>query len=406
MKKAISFSAIVLVLLLVYQVGINYIKKEHSVQYNVENELDSYKIEEDYSYENNDTYLIRVTDSENNSFVFDVKNNYNKQREIVKDVITYSDGEVYCISLEFLNKEQDTEPLCKVEDKTYTYSYAMKQHNIDEFLAKLPNFDYKKYQKESNVRSDSGINVNKDYLQENELFVIYDYKRVVLHKQFNSDYFVFSTLDNYKNTIGMRVGKYYVIPKLTESATLNTYIKYDLETDLKKEIVVPGFSKQTYINGVYDNKLYVFDKSDMKQYTIDPYRDEVEVVSTDTDSIVYVKGKETKVSNYELAENNVYFTEDTTAYDSIDYDEIYLGLNYAVYRKGDVYYKVYKKYLNNPIYLFDAEDAREVIVVSEDIYYIKEDKIYRHNKYGDIPLIQKNEFKYNSDNIYDVYHLD
>ena len=82
MKKAISFSVIVLVLLLIYQVGINFIKKEHSVQYNVENESDSYKIEEDYSYENNDTYLIRVTDSKNNSFVFDVKNNYNKQREI------------------------------------------------------------------------------------------------------------------------------------------------------------------------------------------------------------------------------------------------------------------------------------------------------------------------------------
>ncbi len=406
MRKAISFSIIIFLLLLVYQVGINHIKKEHNVSYNVENEVGSFKIEESYSYNNSDSYMIRITDANKNSFLFNVNNNFNKQREIVKDIITYNEGGVYCLSLEMLNNEHDTEPLCKIDNQIYTYSYVMKEHNIDSFLEKLTNFDYKKYKGETTVREDSGINVNRDYLEERELIVIYDYKRVVLHKQYNSDYFVFATSDNIKNTIGIRVGKYYLIPKLTESPTINTIIKYDLETDLKREMTAPKISKMSYIMGVHDDKLYVFDKSEMKQYEIDPYDDEINLVSSDTESILYKDGKETKISNYELANENIYFTEDTSAYSSIQYDEIYLGPNYAVYRKGDKFYKVYDGYLNDSIVIFDADDVREVIVREENIYYIKGDTIYRHNKYGDTPLVFKNEFKYNSENIYDVYFID
>ena len=406
MKKAISFTVMFFIVLLLYQVGVNYIKKEHSIEYDLESSGITYFVNEEYSYDNNDSYTLRVKDSNNNAFLFNVKNNFNKQREIVKNVVTYSKDNLYCISLVLINDKSTVEPMCKIGDIVYAYSYIMEKYDISEFLDSLKNIDYKKYKEESNVRNDSGINVNKDYLEERELIMIYDYKRIVFHNSYNADYFVCTTSDNYKNSVGIRVDDYYVIPKLTESATINNFLKYNLDSSLKTEVPSAKISKQFYINGVHDHKLYIFDKSEMAQYSFDPREDEFKLVSDGNEGIIYENGKEKKVSVYDMAQEVMVFTPDTSDYSKIDYEKIYLGDNFAVYLKDGGYYKVYKKFIDNPVYLFDKDDVREIIIRDENIYYIKDDTIYRHNCYGNVPLVQKNEFKYNSDNIYDVYFID
>lgn len=407
MKKAISFSFIILIFLLVYQIGINYIKDEHSVTYSIKTKDNTYLIEEDYSKKDKDSYLIRITDKNNNKFVFDVKNKFNKQREIVKDIITYnSDDGLYCIALALLSNLEFIEPQCSINNITYSYSYIMKKHNITSFLDQIKDFDYKKYSGQSSVREDNGIKINKDYLEDREKIVLYDYKRVVVHTNINSEYFNFSTSDNYKNTVGTTVGKFYIIPKLTENATINTFFKYNLEYDIKGEITAPKISKQYYINGVHDDKLYIFDKSDKKQYVIDPKEDTITDITNNEQGIIYEEGKEKKVSVYELAEKEIVFTDDASAYKSIDYDKIYVGDDYAVYLKSGNYYKVYEKYPDSPILLFEANGIKEIKIRDNNIYYIKDDSLYRHNNYGDVVLLSKNEIKFNSYNIYDIYFME
>ena len=405
MKKAIALSVIVFVLLLLYQLGINFIKREHSVSYSINKDSGIVKIQEDYSYSNNDSYILKL-DYNKNSYVFEVENHFNKQREIVKDITTYNTDDVSCISIEFVNDSVNVEPLCTIDNKVYSYTYIKDKYDITEFLDSIKNFDYKKYQKESEVRKDYTIEVNKNYLDEDELIIIYDYKRIAIHNGINTVFFSFATVDNYKNTIGKRVDNYYIIPKMTESATINNFIKYDLATDIKKEIAAPKISKQFYINGVYDNKLYIFDKSDMKQYAIDPKEETITQVSDDKEGINVQEGKESKISIYDLAQSEIIFTLSENDYKSINYDKIYIDKNYAVYLKDGLYYKVYKKYLDSPIILFEDKDVRELMVRNKNIYYIKDDTIYRYNEYGSVPLVVKKEFKYNSDNIYDVYFND
>ena len=405
MKKAISLSIILLIILLVYQLGINFIKQEHSVQYSINTKEGTYKIKEDYSSKDNDSYILKVKHN-NHSYVFEVENEFNKQREIVKNVISYDKDDVNCISLEFVNKNINVEPLCTIGDTVYSYTYIKDKYDISEFLGKIKNFDFKKYEKESAVREDYSIKVNKEYLDEDELIIIYDLKRIAIHNGINSSFFTFATSDQYKNTIGIKVGNYYVIPKMAESATINNFIRYDLQTDIKKEIPAPQLSKQFYINGVYEDKLYIFDKSSKKQYVLDPEKETIDVVSDENEAIVVKNGKEEKMSVYDLAQNNVLFTDDYSAYSSIDYEEIYIDGNYALYLKDGLYYRVYKKYVDSPIVLFDKGTKTEIRVSNKNVYYIQDDTIYRYNEYGSVPLVVKKEFKYNSDNIYDVYFKD
>ena len=163
-------------------------------------------------------------------------------------------------------------------------------------------------------------------------------------------------------------------------------------------------NKQSYINGVYDNKLYIFDKSDKRQFEFDPYTDEINLVGTvDNEGIVINNGKKESISVYDLEKSEVKFTEDLSIYSKLDYDAIYVDDDYAVYSKEGTYYKVYNDYVDIPIYLFYEPDIHNVKVANGNVYYIKGDLLYKHNSFGSFVVASRNEFIYNYDNIFDVY---
>ena len=51
----------------------------------------------------------------------------------------------------------------------------------------------------------------------------------------------------------------------------------------------------------------------------------------------------------------------------------------------------------------ENEEINVGIKLIDGIYYIKEDTLYKYNEYGIVDLIKREEFKYNSKNIFDVY---
>ena len=104
-----------------------------------------------------------------------------------------------------------------------------------------------------------------------------------------------------------------------------------------------------------------------------------------------------------LNNEKVKFTENYDAYKEIDYDQIFLTSNGAVYVKDGVFYKVYNNYLKNPIYLFEAKNVQDIKVKEDNIYYINDQFLYRYNDYGNVKILKREQFKYDYTNIYDVY---
>ena len=235
--------------------------------------------------------------------------------------------------------------------------------------------------------------------------MVYNYKQISLHYPTYSRSFSFSTMDNYKNEYGTLVGNYYVIFKTTSLPTIKTFVKYDVIDGIKNEISLPiEMSKQIYVNGIHDNKLYVFDKSNKRQFEINPKTDEVNIVgTTEQEGVNFVNGEKQPISVYDLDASNVVFTEGKEAYSSIDSDFMYVNGKYAVYAKNGYVYKVYKEFIDDPVFLFYEAEAKELKAKGNNIYYIKDDTIYKHNTYGSYPLAIKNELKYNYENMYDVY---
>lgn len=402
-KKVISFTLILVLVFLVYQFFINMAKSNHYITYSINNgEL--FEIDEKYKKENKDDYyLIRVKNNDN-SFVFRLDNTYNKQKNIVEDIKTFEQDGYYCIALDLIGKGHFSYPECIKNNTLYSYGFIKDTIDFGDFIKEIDDKNRDKYSTESIKNTEYGITVNKGYFDENEVLTVYNYKQVALFYPSYSRIFSFSNMDNYKNTYGHLVGKYYVVPKLTSLPTFSSIVKYDVVDGIKKDIDLPiAISKQSYVNGVNDNKIYIFDKSNKRQFEINPYNDEINIVgSIDEDGITYVNGEKTSISVYDLEKNEVLFEEKKDEY-PLDYETIYLNDDSAVYMKNGYYYKVYKDFIESPLLLFYEPEAKNIIFKNGIVYYIKNDTIYKYNQYGSVPLAIKSEFSYNYDNIFDIY---
>ncbi len=409
-KKTISFSIIILIIFLLYQVGINFLKQTHSIKYTIGNDV-LYHIDEDFdNSEEGSYYLFRVTTEDNKQFVFEYPNNFNKQKKIVSEVKEIKKDGWDCISLIYKNKKESSLPVCVNNGIIYSYNYAKNLVDLSEFVNELPGIEKAEEKGKGTIKTEAFenvITVNKGYFDEKEVILVYNYKRVVAYYKDHEKVINFSNQDAYSNNLGRIVGKYYLVPRYGfDSPEIKSYIKYNIETQIKKEIVLPDYLSKdlTYVNGVYDGKLYVFDKSSMNQYAIDPDNDSVRKTGTvDEYPFAYINGEKTNVSAYEMKESNVTFTGKYDTFEKLDFDSIYVKDDYSIIGKDGNYYKVYNKYSDLPILLFNNVNAKEVKEKKGNVYFIDNDTIYKYNDSGLYDMVTTNELIYNSINVYDVY---
>lgn len=400
-KKSISFTIVLFLLFLFYQTVITFFKSNHTVEY----EIKGFMIEEDYKKSSTEEYYIfKVSDGEN-EFVFDTTNDFNKQKEVVKDISVYDADNLYCISLLFKYDNTSSGPVCVDSDGLYVMDSTKKTDGFKEYVSKLPGANTTEYSSESDKKIQKDITVNKDYLSKNEVLMIYDYQTVYFFEKDSLHAASYTNTYGAPNNLGRIVGKYYLIPRLISTPTFNTFVKYNLETGVKSELnMTQKISKNSYINGVYNSKLYIFDKDELKQYSIDPYSDEVKITGDkDNDAFAYIDGEETKVPVEEMKDSEIKFSEKTSDYKDEDYDFLYPGKKYSIYVKDGIFYKVFTKYPNIKIKLFEEKDAKNIKISEDNIYYMKDNSIYRYNSNGIVMLAKKDKIIEEVDNPYEVY---
>lgn len=138
-----------------------------------------------------------------------------------------------------------------------------------------------------------------DNIDSNYVFTIWYYKGIYI---FSNDKLVkrYVRKDSYENNYSKLVGKYYI--------TFNTDKKdnYRFSELISYNIIDGGFkyieiednvSLNTYINGVYDNKMYFTDLDNKIEYEFDPY-----------------KGSIKKLDNYKYYNNNKFITMDKSSF--------------------------------------------------------------------------------------------
>lgn len=404
MKKVISFTILILVLAIGFQFVINYLKTEHNVEYSLDIEDKKYYISESYNKISGKDYYFFKVDVDDFTFLLRGNNRFNKQKEVVRNIKSYNKDDLLCISLIYID-DLASSPICSREGKLYSHLTLKSEYDFSEFLTELSNYGFKESENNSLSSTYEDLTVYDKNIDKDETLLVYNYKNIIKINSSGNNKYSFSSFDNYKNELGTLVGNYYMIPKSTEAPSYKFYYAFDVTNDNLKKIELDyDISKQIYINGVYDNKLYLFDKSNLTQYSIDPSNRNIEVTGTkDKKAFFYDLGEEKEINIYELNNSNLKFSNDLGDYKDLEADYIFNFNDYAIVVKDNNFYKVYKDYLNNPILLFKTTSAKEIIAKNEKIYYIQDDYLYRYSEKGIVPLVKREEFKYNYQNIYNIY---
>lgn len=401
MKKTMTYLAVFLIILVIYELCFNYLKSGHEINYILKNDGEEYNIIETYSRDyKKDIYIVKVT-NDDFSYVFSIKNDYNKRKNIVKEVNEYSKDDTKCLNLRLVDGKY-SEIVCKSDDKLYSYNYLKDKLQIEEL-----DYYLDKYPEEPNKMTYDKLSINSVVFEDNEYFIFHLPKEMVFfHPSANvTESFKFATYDNYKNSYGHLVGKFYVIPRIINKPEFYDYLVYNIEKNKLDNITLgTPVSVNSYYNGDYNDELYITDRSNLRQYKLNPGSKKVELVSTvEEKAYIFNKGKEERVSIYNLVDNNIYFSEDSKTYSKISYDEIYEQDDYAYYVKDGTFYKVYKMYPDISIALFRANEPKNIRVRGDTIYFIEDNKIRKYNNKGNNLIMTYDELNSNYENSFDIY---
>ena len=174
--------------------------------------------------------------------------------------------------------------------------------------------------------------------------------------------------------------------------------------DLEKPL-----ANDSYINGIVNGKLYLFDRKNRIQYEINPKNNSIREIGNVSLNAQFYDGENWSDRNiYDFINNDITFGKDYSTIPEIqNYHPIQVEETtdrYYILTNDKTVYKIYKDALNQPILLFQDTNLKEWKVYEDYIFYISDNTIYcYHEDYGLKPVLVRNEFRYNDKNIYAVY---
>jgi len=392
-----------MILFFAFQIGINLLKKNHSIDYSLKNSGKTISIHEEYYKDKDSDYYYFEVTTNKIKFVFDKNNAFNKQKKIIDDIKIYEEDDLTCLSPVYIKNNSDPEIICNIGKEQYSYTEIKDKYDLKKFVKSIDKFDNDKFSiSEKTIEASRNV-VYNEHLYDNENILVYEYSSLV--KVNNEDYYkiIFADYDVYENELGVLVGKYYVIPKYVKKPEYSSLLIIDIENETTRELKIKEkLSTNIYINGVVGDRLYLFDKSNLVQYEINPKDKSYNIIGNKNNNAQYYDGKWSKRNIYDFTKQTLKFKNNYPIKDN--YVEAFeTDKFYYYYNSNNEFYKVYKKNLNKPIFLFEYDDFKEVVVVNDCVYFIDGDTLYRYDNSGLKKILVNKEFQYNSNNIYSVY---
>ena len=395
MKKNIKFFVAIIIIFVILLLSIKYIKKEHFLDYKISN----YTIKEHFYIREKSHYYDFLINNKNNSYTITLNKKLNKAKKIIKNIKTYKEKDLECIVPTYKKK---------IQNNIYcTYKNKAVSNNI-----LLDNEDFKKILNKAKIKinkpKDSKINyknltIFKENISDNYKYIIWDYKGIYIISKNKQIYQKILNKDLYDNIMSTVVDKYFVLFDNTSVNGIETIYYYDLvKNKLKSFKLEDKISKDSYINGVFNNLIYITDKKEKKQYTLNIKKKKIEdIFEKENQYLKYENYKLKTFSKSDFFMTNQYFNNENIKDKNFNYEEIRKEYNYYYYLENNKIYKAIETNKKNSILLLTLPNIKDWKVIDEDIFIINEDTLYHYNEQQGLrKIIKSNELKYNYKNIY------
>ena len=410
MKKTLYLLIVLFIFYLLIQIIFNYVGPGHNIQYKV----DGFSINEiltQHKKNEIDGYHFEIK-KDDLVFVYQI-DNIRKGSKLIKDIAYFKNVNYECIRPILRIKGDYLNTICKKGDTYYNYSdIEGNDPEVDQFASKYD----KVYKNSTKVLKDNTNLYVYDNLIENHYIALEYYKGVfVINPQNTYKRFSLFRKEKTGKKLSVLVNNYYLVADYNSDYEFHKFYLIDLEYLSKDEIISnSAISFNSYIQGVVDNSVYLFDKDNKKQYKINVKTNQVSEIGNESKGIKVYQNHEFVDSNvYEASEKELTFNKYSTSnvLNNKEYTKIDLVGGektgyYYLYEKNGNNYNVYQVPVSNTSikkYLFSIDDLNGVKYANNYVYYIKEAKLYAYGSFGTRLILNYNNFIYNKDLKYDVY---
>ena len=400
MDKIKKTFIVVFLLVLVY-CGYRILYKEHEVSYTI----DKYNIKEHFYINKNHYYdLIITKDKENYTYTLD--KNLSKQKRIIKSIKTFKSNNLVCIIPIYKDKVEKN-VYCNLDNEEVSIDYLLKTYNNDFKTIKKKRKKYKiNYPSTSNTYTKYKKNTvfQKNIIDDYNIY-IWNYKGVLELNNKELHYQKILNYDLYDNIMATATDRYYVLFENTDVNGIKNIYYYDSRSNkLNTFKLKEKLDKDSYINGVIDNIIYVTDRKKKKEYKINISKQKIERIDDDINYIVYENNEKKTISKSDFFMDDQYFDnafiKDNKVTDSL---ELIKENNYYYYYKNNKIYKVLETNKKNSKLLLELDDIKEWKVYDDTIIIMAGNTVYTYTeKEGLRKIVKSNELKYNYKNIYKI----
>ena len=394
-KKIIVLLILLIVLILICKNILTF----DSINYKINIEGTKIRIKEKISVDN---YYIEIKTKD---YVYPIRiyEDLKGKRKVVKDIYFYKNNNIECI-LPVINEKVYTDMLCYDDGILYDYS-SLKSNDeaLNKYIQSIKQYNSNNYKNiEKDIKNIKTIKYNiYNNLKRNVTITTYNgllinTKEVKLFEK-----------DIYNNKISTFIDKYYIIADYEQKYTFNSFYIVNLITKKIGKIESKfDISYDSYIQGIVDNKIYLYDKDNENQYEINIVDNNIKLVSNDN-HIKYYNNKKWERINKIKANKEMYFN-----YESLDnkfpsYDYVKeTNTNYYLFKKDGISYKLYRADKSKKDILKYIIDVPTTNVYFKDnyLYYIYKNKLfYYSDSTGFKTILENSELEFNDTIKYYIY---
>ena len=383
---------IVGIVILVFIILLIVIKKSNNnvVKYKIKNNKEIYNIVEKHN-KNYSYYEISWNKKEFPINIF--KSNIKKKA--INKIYSYNDDTYSCV-LPLFNDELLTDIMCYKDNIIYNYhSIKNESKSLDKFVESIK--EYKNFDKETNKEKKYN-NIITFYDDIGKDISISTYKGIIS----NGKEVKLFDRDVYSNKISSYVNKYYVTADYNSSYEFDKFYIVDLsDNDVSTIKVKNPISFDSYVQGIVDDKLYIFDPENEIQYEIDPKSKKINITSNEYIRY-YSDGKWSKVS-VKQAKKELLFDYSSLGNINNEYEKVYENSYYYYGKNKNKLYRINKNNNKVKTYLINLP-VDEVNIYNDYLYYVVNDELYYYSDItGTKRVLTNKEFKFNKYIKYYIY---
>lgn len=365
-KNSVKIIALLIVisLVIIFTLSSCNTSKSYSLEYNI----DKYDISENYDI-NKELYYYQIK-SNNKTYDFIYKSSLLEEHKLIDKIKEHTNGDYTCITIS--SKQIKTNPLCTYKNNQISF------HLInDELKDELSNY----YKNKETINK----KINNYTLFSNEKILIWNYKGFNYIKDKKNKNIKIFKEDIYEISAATHINEYIVIPNYEQNYNFNELYIINLKTlEVDKWKINYDISFNCYINGINDKSIFLTDRKNEIQYELVPHKKKMRIVGKkNKDGILYVDGKEEKISINELVKKDILFTSSNPYKYYIDNDYIYLS-----YPDSKIKTKITNKKID-----------KIIAIKNNSVYYLIDNTLYKYdNEYGETKIVEYEEWEYNNIN--------